>query len=88
MTARAHSNAHPNIRDHWALRYMNRCPDLVVCLIRDLQCLRPRASLVLIYRPNVARMKRRVDLVQPVNRTPDLWCGSEIHYHSTLFGEI
>ncbi|GFU04142.1 hypothetical protein TNCV_862881 [Trichonephila clavipes] len=65
---------------------MNRCPDLVVCLKRDLQCLRPEASLVLIYRPNVAGMKGRVDLTQPVNRTPDLWCGSTIHYHSILFG--
>ncbi|GFV66865.1 hypothetical protein TNCV_4258401 [Trichonephila clavipes] len=46
--------------------------DLVVCLKRDLQCLRPEASLVLIYRPNVATMKGRVDLAQPVNRTPDL----------------
>ncbi|GFU26769.1 uncharacterized protein TNCV_1838261 [Trichonephila clavipes] len=52
---------------------MNRCPDLVVCLRRTLQCLRPEASLVLIYRPNVAGMKGRVDLAQPVNRTPDLW---------------
>ncbi|GFU89464.1 hypothetical protein TNCV_3650121 [Trichonephila clavipes] len=64
---------------------MNRCPDLVVCLKRDLQCLRPEASLVLIYRPNVAGMKGRVDLAQPVNRTPDLWCGGTIHYHSILF---
>ncbi|GFW13953.1 hypothetical protein TNCV_4700881 [Trichonephila clavipes] len=54
---------------------------------RDLQCLRPEASLVLIYRPNVAGMKGRVDLAQPVNRTPDLWCGSTIHFHSILFGE-
>ncbi|GFX10052.1 hypothetical protein TNCV_4539231 [Trichonephila clavipes] len=66
---------------------MNRCPDLVVCLKRDLQCLRPEASLVLIYRPNVAWMRGRVDLAQPINRTPDLWCGSTIHYHSILFGE-
>ncbi|GFW14670.1 hypothetical protein TNCV_1561331 [Trichonephila clavipes] len=51
---------------------MNRCPDLVLCLKRDLQCLRPEASLVLIYRPNVAGMKGRVDLPHPVNRTPDL----------------
>ncbi|GFU71329.1 uncharacterized protein TNCV_3783141 [Trichonephila clavipes] len=51
---------------------MNRCPDLVVCLKRDLQSLRPEASLVLIYRPNVAVMKCRVDLAQPVKRTPDL----------------
>ncbi|GFW14546.1 hypothetical protein TNCV_2358701 [Trichonephila clavipes] len=34
---------------------------------------KPEASLVLIYRPNVAGMKGRVDLAQPVNRTPDLW---------------
>ncbi|GFW61430.1 hypothetical protein TNCV_346781 [Trichonephila clavipes] len=56
--------AHPNMRDHWALRCMNRCPDLVVCLKRDLQCLRPQASLVLTYRPNTAGMKGRVDLAQ------------------------
>ncbi|GFV72367.1 hypothetical protein TNCV_638291 [Trichonephila clavipes] len=64
--------AHTNISDHWALWYMNRCPDLVFCLKRDIQCLRPQASLVLNYRPNVARMKGRVDLVQPVTRTQDL----------------
>ncbi|GFX15854.1 hypothetical protein TNCV_1061761 [Trichonephila clavipes] len=52
---------------------MNRCPDLVVCLKRDLQSLRPEASLVLIYRPNVAGMKGRVDLAEPVNGTQDLW---------------
>ncbi|GFW03953.1 DUF1758 domain-containing protein [Trichonephila clavipes] len=64
--------AHPNIRDHWALRCMNRCPDLGVCLKRDLQCLRPQASLILTYRLNVAGMKGRDDLSQPVNRTQDL----------------
>ncbi|GFU35849.1 hypothetical protein TNCV_3700021 [Trichonephila clavipes] len=73
--------AHPNIRDHWALRCMNRCPDLVVCLKRDLQCLRPQASLVLIYRPNAAGMKGRVDLAQPVNRTQT--CGVETRYTTT-----
>ncbi|GFU63952.1 putative transposable element [Trichonephila clavipes] len=77
MRARNHC-AHHNTRDHWTLRCMNRCPDLVVCLKRDLQCLRPEASLVLIYRPNVAGMKGRVDLAQPVNRTPDL-C-DEVHF--------
>ncbi|GFX97155.1 hypothetical protein TNCV_556451 [Trichonephila clavipes] len=56
---------------------MNRCPDLVVCLKRDLQCLRPEASLVLIYRPNVAGMKGRVDLAQPVYRTPDHCLGHQ-----------
>ncbi|GFX15188.1 hypothetical protein TNCV_2708931 [Trichonephila clavipes] len=64
--------AFPNIRGHRALRFMNRCPDLVVCLKRDLQCLRPQASLVLIYRPNVGRMKGRVVLSQPVN-SPVVW---------------
>ncbi|GFX85636.1 hypothetical protein TNCV_2470381 [Trichonephila clavipes] len=58
--------AHPNIRDHWALRCMNRCPDLVVCLKREIQSLRPEAILVLIYRPNIAGMKGRVDLAQPL----------------------
>ncbi|GFX06549.1 hypothetical protein TNCV_3017831 [Trichonephila clavipes] len=43
------------------------------------------SKLVLIYRPNVVGMKGRVDLSQPINRTPDLWCGSTIHYHSILF---
>ncbi|GFU71253.1 hypothetical protein TNCV_3782391 [Trichonephila clavipes] len=79
--------AHPNTRDHWALWFINRCPDLVVCLKRDLQCLRLQATLVHIYRPNLAVMKGRVDLAQPVNTTPDLWCGSTIQYHSILFGE-
>ncbi|GFX99514.1 hypothetical protein TNCV_3039891 [Trichonephila clavipes] len=51
------------------------------------KCLRPEASMVLIYRPNVAGMKGRVDLAQPVNRTPDLWCGSPIYYYSILFSE-
>ncbi|GFV51970.1 hypothetical protein TNCV_1323231 [Trichonephila clavipes] len=78
---------HPNIRDHWALRCLNRCLDLVVCLKRALQCLRPQASLELIYRPNVAGKKGRFDLAQPVSRTSDLWCGSTIHYHSSLSGE-
>ncbi|GFX92336.1 hypothetical protein TNCV_1112631 [Trichonephila clavipes] len=64
--------AQPNISDHWALRSLNRCPDLVVCLKKDLQCLRPQASLVLIYRPNVVGMKGRVDFAQPVNRTQDM----------------
>ncbi|GFV09969.1 hypothetical protein TNCV_4339991 [Trichonephila clavipes] len=33
---------------------------------RDLQCLRPQASLVLIYRSIVAGMKGRADLVEPL----------------------
>ncbi|GFX62596.1 ABC transporter G family member 25 [Trichonephila clavipes] len=36
MRARAYS-AHPSIRDHWALRCMNRCPDQVISLKRDPQ---------------------------------------------------
>ncbi|GFU63392.1 hypothetical protein TNCV_44381 [Trichonephila clavipes] len=83
--------AHPNIRDHWALRCMNRCPDLVVCLKRDLQCLRPQASLVLIYRPNATGMKGRVELAQPVNRTQDLckhdFAASKATYHDVVGDE-
>ncbi|GFT37056.1 hypothetical protein TNCV_3135111 [Trichonephila clavipes] len=73
--------AHLNIHDNWALRCINRCPDLVVCLKRNLQCLRPQASLVLIYRPNAAGMKARVDLAQPVKRTQT--CGVEARYTTT-----
>ncbi|GFY28411.1 hypothetical protein TNCV_1970661 [Trichonephila clavipes] len=53
MRARAYC-AHPSIRYHWALRCMSRCPNQVVSLKRDPQCLRPQASLVLIYRPTAA----------------------------------
>ncbi|GFW78627.1 uncharacterized protein TNCV_4260501 [Trichonephila clavipes] len=56
IRARAHC-AHPRKRDHWALRCMNRCPDQVVSLKRDPQCLSPQASLVLIYRPTAVGMK-------------------------------
>ncbi|GFS51438.1 hypothetical protein TNCV_549011 [Trichonephila clavipes] len=34
MRARVYC-AHPSIRDHWALRYMSRCPDQVISLKRD-----------------------------------------------------
>ncbi|GFX54424.1 hypothetical protein TNCV_3825231 [Trichonephila clavipes] len=56
---------HRNIRDHWALRCMDRYPYLVVCLKRDLQCLRPQTSLLLIYRPNATETKGRVYLAHP-----------------------
>ncbi|GFS79289.1 hypothetical protein TNCV_4409451 [Trichonephila clavipes] len=42
MKARAYC-AHPSIRDHWGLRCMSRCPDQVVSLKRDHQCLSPQA---------------------------------------------
>ncbi|GFW25052.1 hypothetical protein TNCV_3155551 [Trichonephila clavipes] len=48
MSARAYCDR-PSIRDHWTLRCMSRCPDQVVSVKRDLQCLRLQASLVLIY---------------------------------------
>ncbi|GFW17547.1 hypothetical protein TNCV_2651051 [Trichonephila clavipes] len=34
-----------NIRDHWVLRCMSSCPDQVVNLKRDPQCLSPQESL-------------------------------------------
>ncbi|GFW55560.1 hypothetical protein TNCV_119441 [Trichonephila clavipes] len=75
MRARNYCACH-NTRDHWTLRCMNRCPNLVVCLKRDLQCLRPEASLVHIYRPNVAEMKG-----SPL-REPQT-CGVEALYTTT-----
>ncbi|GFY12829.1 hypothetical protein TNCV_1958571 [Trichonephila clavipes] len=75
--------AHHNSRDHWTLRCMNRCPDLVVCLKRDLQCLRPEASLVLIYRQNVGDERQSRPLRSPLIEPPDLWCGSTIHFHQS-----
>ncbi|GFT42850.1 hypothetical protein TNCV_1828241 [Trichonephila clavipes] len=64
--------AHPNIRYHWVLRCVNRCPNLSGLSEERPSVKRPQASLVLIYRHNVAGMKGRVDLAQPVNRIPDL----------------
>ncbi|GFV91433.1 uncharacterized protein TNCV_899501 [Trichonephila clavipes] len=49
--------AHHSIRDHLALRCMSRCPDQVVSLKRDPQCLSPRESVILIYRPTTVEMK-------------------------------
>ncbi|GFW94331.1 hypothetical protein TNCV_1432661 [Trichonephila clavipes] len=37
--------AHPSTRDHWALRCMSRCPDQLISLKRDFQCLSPQANL-------------------------------------------
>ncbi|GFV70548.1 hypothetical protein TNCV_4957971 [Trichonephila clavipes] len=36
--------AHPDIRDHWALRCMSRFLDQVVSLKRDPQCLSPKEA--------------------------------------------
>ncbi|GFS77287.1 hypothetical protein TNCV_3758711 [Trichonephila clavipes] len=60
---------------------MDRCPEQVVSLKRDPQCLSPQASLVLIYRPTTAGMKGGVDLTQPGNRTRTY--GVEARYATT-----
>ncbi|GFX07631.1 hypothetical protein TNCV_4159011 [Trichonephila clavipes] len=78
--ARAYS-AHPSIHDHGTLRRISRCPDKLVSLKRDPQCISPQASLVLIYQLTEGKTGRIV-LVQPQNRTPNLWCGSAMRYHS------
>ncbi|GFX28618.1 hypothetical protein TNCV_3336781 [Trichonephila clavipes] len=57
-------SADPSLRDHWALRCMSRCPDQVVNLKRDLQCLSPQASMVLIYRPIAVGMKEQLRVGQ------------------------
>ncbi|GFW95847.1 hypothetical protein TNCV_5023821 [Trichonephila clavipes] len=41
----------------------------------------PQESFVFTYRPSEG-MKGLFDLAQPGDRTPDLWCGSAIRYHS------
>ncbi|GFU18833.1 hypothetical protein TNCV_1085721 [Trichonephila clavipes] len=55
MRARADC-AHTSIRDHW-VKCMSRCPDQVVNLKRDAQCLSPQASLILIDRPTAVGRK-------------------------------
>ncbi|GFT57059.1 hypothetical protein TNCV_1691201 [Trichonephila clavipes] len=55
---------------------MDRCPDQVVNLKRDPQCLSPQASLVLIYRPTAV-----VDLAQLGNRARTR--GVEARYSTT-----
>ncbi|GFV47866.1 uncharacterized protein TNCV_3414831 [Trichonephila clavipes] len=73
MGARAYC-AHPSTRDLWALRCMSRCPDQVVSLKRDPQCLSPQASLLLIYRPTALGMKGRVNLPSPgIQPQPVVW---------------
>ncbi|GFU31493.1 hypothetical protein TNCV_3539131 [Trichonephila clavipes] len=65
--------AHPNIRDHCALRCMNRCPDLVVCLKRDLQCLRHQLDSVAIgvsSRPNLTGIVRGKAFLHVLRRRP------------------
>ncbi|GFY32640.1 hypothetical protein TNCV_673951 [Trichonephila clavipes] len=57
-----------SIRDHWALRCISRCPDQVVSLKRDSQCLSPQASLVLICRPTAGVLPENWDETEP-NRT-------------------
>ncbi|GFV54497.1 transposable element Tc3 transposase [Trichonephila clavipes] len=56
MRAKAYC-AHPSIRDHWMLRCISRCPNQVISLKRDPQCLSPKVSLKLIYRLTVGGMK-------------------------------
>ncbi|GFS85613.1 hypothetical protein TNCV_2794481 [Trichonephila clavipes] len=77
MRAKAYC-AHSNIRDHWTLRYMSRCPDQVVSLKNNPQCFSPQGSLVLTYRP----IEGGIDLAQSEDGTPNLWCGSTIRNHS------
>ncbi|GFX79471.1 uncharacterized protein TNCV_824601 [Trichonephila clavipes] len=50
----------PSIRDHWVLRCMNRCPDQVVSLKRDIQCFSPQNLLVKSVGPKVLSAESRV----------------------------
>ncbi|GFW97090.1 cAMP-specific 3',5'-cyclic phosphodiesterase 7B [Trichonephila clavipes] len=66
MRTRAYC-AHSSIRDHWALRCMSRCPDQVIHLKLDPQCLSPKANLELIYRSTAVGTKalKCADLCNP-----------------------
>ncbi|GFT30456.1 hypothetical protein TNCV_2377441 [Trichonephila clavipes] len=64
--------AHSSIRDHWALRCMSRCPEQVVSLKRDSQCLSPQESLVLIYPPTA--LKPRVQGGWRIFPSPPVLC--------------
>ncbi|GFT92414.1 hypothetical protein TNCV_3084181 [Trichonephila clavipes] len=71
--------AHHNTRDHWTLRCMNRCPGICGLSEERPSVFKPEASLVLIYRPNVAGMKKaestlRSPLIEPQT------CGVEAPY--------
>ncbi|GFX33861.1 uncharacterized protein TNCV_3962701 [Trichonephila clavipes] len=68
MRVRAYC-AHPSIRDHWVLRCRSRCPDQMVSLKRDSQCLSPQASLVLMYRPTAISMKGTGEYFPPLQFT-------------------
>ncbi|GFU73642.1 hypothetical protein TNCV_3969571 [Trichonephila clavipes] len=80
MRTRAYC-AYNSIRDHWEQRCLNRCPDQVVSLKRDPQCLSLQASLVLIYRSTAEGIKGSVDLAKPGNRIRT--CGVEVLYATT-----
>ncbi|GFY00431.1 hypothetical protein TNCV_1664701 [Trichonephila clavipes] len=65
--------AHPSIRNHWALMCVGRCPDQVVNLMRDPQCLSPQASLVLIYR-SIAGSEAKSTFPSPgIGTGPVVW---------------
>ncbi|GFU94866.1 hypothetical protein TNCV_820891 [Trichonephila clavipes] len=73
MRAKAYC-AHPSTHDHWTLRCMSRCPNQIVSLKRDPQCLSPQASLVLIYQPTNA-------VVNPTNAVFCLALGTGMVYY-------
>ncbi|GFU57731.1 retrovirus-related Pol polyprotein from transposon TNT 1-94 [Trichonephila clavipes] len=63
--------AHPNIRDHWALRCMSRCPDQVVSWKRDPQYLSLQfrfENLITETTDGVAAWKILKDHFEPVTR--------------------
>ncbi|GFW61367.1 uncharacterized protein TNCV_4136851 [Trichonephila clavipes] len=80
MRVRAYS-AHPSIRDQWALRSMSRCPDQMVSLKRDSQCLSPR-KLSTHLSTHCSRDERRCRPFPAWELNSDLGCGSGMRYPS------
>ncbi|GFT88447.1 hypothetical protein TNCV_262481 [Trichonephila clavipes] len=79
---RARNCAHHNTLDHWTLRCMNRCPDLVVCLKRDLQCLRPGSKLSTPLSTQCSGDERQSRPLRSPLREPQT-CGVEALYTTT-----
>ncbi|GFS88678.1 hypothetical protein TNCV_1462661 [Trichonephila clavipes] len=72
--------AHPNIRDHCALRCMKKCSDLMVSEERP-SVFKTPSKLGTHLSTNAEGMKGRVTLAQPVNRTQTY--GVEARYTTT-----
>ncbi|GFV10019.1 hypothetical protein TNCV_4129541 [Trichonephila clavipes] len=82
MRARAYC-AHPNIRGHWALRCVSRCPYQVVSLKRDPSVYAPKQAFGTHLSTHCSRDERLSRPCPAREQKPNQWWGSAISYHST-----